>query len=346
MAGLVESFRKIERESELLSAIDSYVNLGENVKTPLYIKFCDGWGKHEVDQYLREKYKHILHVDGHPFKRGHEHFMNENGEMELIANHPELTANFLPPVGYDESEPPLFFVCYPVMGDYVFNPDYCLECVRKLNRPLVYFAPHVWSNHVGGNSFHTNAPEVVADFETIMYTPTIDGWLKDMRDEKSDFPNRKRVIDSARYTFGMVMARPMLERSKKKKIHDDSEKLRPHFLDQRIARFLDYADSIKELESYDNLTDVNPFNGKKDCKYAIPYLFEKLMQLYYSAFMARVLHPDMEFEPMWSGIYSLYNSFVGYLAKTEDNWVLDFSKPVPESVLKKVQDVLTQNNKG
>ncbi len=346
------SIRRIERESVLLSEIEKYIDLGGNARTPLCIKLCDGWGRFEVQEHLEKKYN-TLRVDGHPF-RGHKHFVNEKGEIELISNHPELTSNFYPPSGYDPSEPPSFLL-RSLQSDELCNPAYYLECVQKLKIPFVYLAPKAWWNR-DDDSYHMDVPPIATDFETILYAPTVEGWLKDMWDEKSDLPNQIRMIDSTEDKRVLHVFWENLEDDRKKrwetyeKLSDASKKTRPLFLEQRVKFILEYADSIKNLDSYDDLAEINFFTfAKSEFAFAsIPYLFEGLTSFYYNMFIGRALCPDIKISD--DDLYlerqhfnNLCDSFAKYLQKTEDHWVFDFSKPVPETVLRKVQEVLGDN---
>lgn len=349
------SIRRIERESELLSEIEKYVNLGENVKTPLFIKLCDGWGRFEIQEYLQKKYN-TLGVNGHPFKRGHKHFVNEKGEIELISNHPELTSDFYPPSGYDPSEPPSFFI-RSLQADDLCNPAYYLECVQNLKIPFVYLAPKAWWNSED-NSYQMDSPQVISDFETILYAPTVKGWLKDMWDKESGLPNQIRMIDSTEdervlSVFWTELRDNLTKRWETyEKLSDASKKIRPLFLEQRVKFILEYADSIKNLDSYDDLSEINSFTGaKSEFAFAsIPYLFEGLTSFYYNMFIGRALCPDIKISNDDIDLFlvrqhfnNLCDSFAKYLQNTEEHWVFDFSKPVPETVLKKVQDVLSEN---
>ncbi len=347
------SIKRIESESELLSEIERYVDLGENVKTPLCIKLCDGWGRFEIQEFLEKKYN-TLRVDGHPFKRGHKHFVNEKGEVELISNHPELTAVFFPPSGYDPSEPPSLFI-RSFQTDNLCNPAYYLECVQNLKIPFVYLAPKAWWNS-DDDSYQKDVPQIVSDFETILYAPTVKGWLKDMWDEESGLPNQIRMIDSTEDKRVLFVFWDNLEGDCKKrwetyeKLSDASIKIRPLFIEQRVKFILEYADSIKNLDSYDDLAEINFFTfAKSEFAFAsIPYLFERLTSFYYNIYIGRALCPDIiisdkELYLERQHFNNLCDSFAKYLQNTEDNWVFDFSKSVPETVLRKVQEVLSEN---
>ncbi|MBO7588726.1 MAG: hypothetical protein J6T18_04800 [Bacteroidaceae bacterium] len=344
MDGLIN--RKIERESELVAAIESYVDLGDNAKKPLMIKLTEGWGRREIVDYLKDKYKKdVLLVRGHPFK-GHIRFVNEKGETELISNHPELTTNFYAPTGYKSNNKPLFLMANKEF-DYSFNPDYYEECVQQLSIPFVYFAPNNWFDF-DNNMEAKEVPEILNEYESLLYSPTVKGWLEDMCVVRANLPNQIRLIEKVNTYLGYSILR---ERGIDLSVVES--RIRANYLEQRIKNLLGFAESIKGLDSFDELCDLNMLDSgwsdSENHSAEVTYLLEKLLSSYYSLFTIRLLVPDykpndydvkcIEVEKQF--INNLSTSFAKYLENTDDNWVFDFSRPVPDNVLKELKDVLS-----
>ena len=169
----------IERESEIIALIDSYIAKGRAVKKPLLIKLNQGWGRDQIRQYLKTKYdKSILDVSGHPLRQG------------KASDYPELVNTFLPPAGFDPTNPPLFFF-FSLPAGLIWNPLYVCECVSRYSIPFVYLAPTGW---LGDNSKPTAEPDL-SGFESVEYYPTIKGWLTDMKSDE-ELPLKKRLLSS------------------------------------------------------------------------------------------------------------------------------------------------------
>lgn len=169
--------RTVEVLSELISIIESYIKLGNAVEKPLMIRCFDGYGQDEVVDYLKEKYtlSSMLFVDGHPLKQGHKYFDN-NGRIELISQHPELTSKFQTPPCYSSENPPLFFIHTTIGWDNFWNPSYYKECVERLKIPFVFFAPTQW---VAGDFDNPQGrtlegPDVLLEFDSVLFVPN---WL-------------------------------------------------------------------------------------------------------------------------------------------------------------------------
>ena len=71
---------KIEKKSTFYIHLDDYIKQGDLVKRP-FRAVHRGYGRFETKDYLKEKYdtngQRVLNMEGHPFKRGHRHFINE-----------------------------------------------------------------------------------------------------------------------------------------------------------------------------------------------------------------------------------------------------------------------------
>ena len=76
----------IKDQETLKGIIDQYLNNGCDVAQPMVIIFDeDDSDRHELTDWLRNHEGKGLGVDGHPFKRGHRHFINENGVWVRVA---------------------------------------------------------------------------------------------------------------------------------------------------------------------------------------------------------------------------------------------------------------------
>ena len=169
----------IKDQETLKGIIDQYLVKGSDVAQPMVIIFDeDDSDRHELTNWLRNHEGKGLGVDGHPFKRGHRHFINENSETELIANHPELTSKFFPPVGFDEDVS--FLWSGGATFDHAYNVPYYVECVNELKIPFVYLAPIKWQGEdytdLKGNHEAVN-PDLSA-FIQIHYHRSFEDWEK------------------------------------------------------------------------------------------------------------------------------------------------------------------------
>lgn len=153
----------------LKGIIDQYIDRGSEVTQPLVVIFDDeDFDRYELENWLRGHKAKGLGVDGHPYKRGHRHFINENGDTELIANHPELTSKFYPPVNFSDD---VKFLWSAGTFDFAFKVPYYTECVRELKLPFVYLAPITW---FGGDYTNMNGQGRVnpdlSDFIQVHYS--------------------------------------------------------------------------------------------------------------------------------------------------------------------------------
>ena len=166
----------INDQETLKGIIDQYLNNGCDVAQPMVIIFDeDDSDRHELTDWLRNHEGKGLGVDGHPFKRGHRHFINENGETELIANHPELTSKFYPPAGYSDE---VKYLWSAGTYDHAFKVPYYAECVRELKVPFVYLAPIQWfgGDYTNMKEQHEPVTPDLSDFIQIHYSRSFEDW--------------------------------------------------------------------------------------------------------------------------------------------------------------------------
>ena len=336
--------RTVERESELISIIESYIKLGKAVKKPLMIRCSDGYGQQEVTDYLAEKYNG-LSVDGHPLKQGHRYFDN-NGKIELVSQHPELTSTFLTPSCYNSENPPQFFIHKTYGYDNSWNPSYYLECVERLKIPFVYFAPTQWMagdfDNPQGRTLE--GPNVLLEFDSVLYAPTVKGWVEEMADD-AELPAQKRIIKTAINPRCQI---DVIDYESLDIVYDIASKTNPEVLKPRIQNLINYAESIKDLDSYDNLYDPDFMGLFNVCKTGagIPYLLERVMDFYSTMFYFRAIWPDntqskIEYKNDLGSlsIHNLGVSFMKFIETTDDAWVFDYSKPVPEDILQEIKRI-------
>lgn len=326
---------KIERESEYIHALNAYIKLGSLVKKPMMVQLLEGFGRWDTYEYLDEKYgNQLLKVDGHPFKRGHQHFINENGDTCIISEHPELTENFFPPVRYSESNPPSVMVSTG-MEDY----EYCLECVEKLKIPFIFMIPSdkkwVGGDYAQKEGFYIDGPEKISEFEVVLYTQTVQGWLEDMNAEGKNYP-QERLLESIYNPCPIYI---YLDSNAIRGFADEYRRIMPYFLERRVEIFMQYVECLKDMESYDELAECSLFTQEKLCDSAfvsIPYRLNKCLPLYCTLYAIRLLYSEVIDDHFKKDVQievqayrNLFAHFLKYLQNTEDYWVFDFSIPVP-----------------
>ena len=332
----------IERESEILALIDSYIAQGNAVRKPLLIKLNDNWYRVEIIQYLTTKYdKSLLACAGHPL-RGYEHFVNENGEKEKVADHPELLNSFLPPAGFDPANPPILFLSRNYGDDSVWNLEYTCDCVARYSIPFVYLAPSRWR---GENGAVVSEPEL-SGFDYVEYYPTIKGWLMDMK-SKEDLPNKKRVLNESPYEF---IKYGLLD---DELIYSIEGQLKA----RRFELLLDFAESINNKVSFE---DLDPRFFGETCEPGICNTLEMLMGFFTDLFIARqfqIIAPEyllvdfsatgeMNGGRWWMcghpNINAIAEAFSDFLANTEFAWMFNLDAPVPSEVLQETNRIIDE----
>lgn len=309
----------IEKESEILELIDTYIAQGHEVKKPLLIKLNGDFGRTEIKHYLGTKYNESILELPHIQKK----FFNENGE-------------FLSPKWFDLGNPPILFLSpNTASNDYLLNPLYACECVARYSIPFVYLAPSIW---YGDNDVPASEPDL-SGFDCVEYYPTINGWLMDMKSE-DELPNKKRVLKSSEHHDFI-----------KSELWDEellcliSEQLRARLFELLLG----FAESIKNNASFEDLVP----NDYSEPEPAVCYLLEKLMGRFTSLFIARQIQPiapelvdinaDKSKWPICKYPYKqLTEAFSDFLANTEFAWIFDLDTPVPTAVLQETRRIIDE----
>lgn len=327
---------KLEKKSTFYIHLDDYIKLGDLVKRPLIVQFIEGYGRFETKEYLNDKYdnngRRVLNVEGHPFKRGHRHFINEDGKTELISDHPELTQNFLPPSGYNASKPPVVLVSNK-LEDY----NYAFECVEKLKVPFIIMVPpgHTWVGE--------DAPEFATQCKSILYTLSLNGWIEDMLDEGHNYP-QDEIIKTLSHPSRIIIHLDGAD-----DFNQEYSRIFPLVAERRSQLFMEYVVDLSNRKSLDDLSEPDIFFGglmREVNLISLPYRIESLFPLYCTLYLIRLLHSDCIDDYFEKTIKlevqhyrNLAKSFVDYLKGTEDKWVFDFSEPVPQEALDILKDI-------
>ncbi len=331
---------KVEKESTFYGLINDYIKLGNLVKRPLIVQFVEGFGRMETMGYLTEKYNSnepgcylkVLKVDGHPFKRGHRHFINEEGKTELIDKHPELTQNFFAPSGYNPSEPPVVMV-----SEFLEDYQYAFECVDKLKVPFIIMVP------AGYTWIGEDAPAFASECKSILYTLSLNGWIEDMLAENNNYPQDK-MINTLCYPANIFIYLHGVEDFEKEYI-----RLFPHVAERRMQLFMEYVVSLSNMESLDDLAEPNLLGGgimHEVNLISLPYRIKYLFHLYCTLYLIRLLHSDCidhffekRIKVEVQHYSNLTKSFIEYLKDTEDKWVFNFSEPVSQEALDRLKEI-------
>lgn len=335
----------IERESELLALIDSYIAQGHEVQKPLLIRNNGYRSENNISRYLRTRYGKLpLTCPGHPLRQGSEYYVRGKKEVLKISDHPELAElvdSFLPPATFDPADPPIFFHSIRKTKDDPWNPPYICECVARYSIPFVYVAPPDDELDLSG-------------FDCVEYFPTINGWLMDMKSDE-DLPNKKRVLDAdvlatneeVGYWFN------------KRRFWDFEliDLLREQMKVQRFELLLDFAESINNKESLADLLPMDDYNkrqyGYSETEPAVCHLLEVLMEYFTPLFFVRQVQPIVpnyvsinEDQYEWQMFHRPYmyvsDTFMDFLADTEFNWVFDLDAPVPPAVIQETRRIIDE----
>lgn len=332
----------IERESEILALIDSYIAKGHDVKKPLLIRNNGVISDEYIRRYLKDKYgKSPLNCVGHPLRQGSEYYVIGNGigrdKILKISDHPELAEfvdKFLPPAMFDPDDPPIFFHSIRRTKDKPWNPPYICECVDRYSIPFVYVAP----------------PDDDIDlsaFDYVEYYPTINGWLMDMKSNE-EFPNKKRVLETelrvTNYEQGYSF--------KKWRFWDFElvDLIKEQMKAQRFELLLDFADLINDEETFEDLVP----DYYRESEPAVCFLLEDLMDYFTPLFFIRQVQPivpelvAIEDKSKWQMFdydhptHNIADAFSYYLTKTEYNWVFNLEAPVPPAVIQETSRIIDE----
>lgn len=119
---------------DIVNVVNNYIGSSESTKKPMLIWFESN---EDIDK-ARRTIRNILgccEVNQHPLY-GHEHFIDKDGKVKKISDHPELTNGFIYPGRYDEN---VRFFLYHRYTEQLYDGHiaYVKELAEKTQKPLL-----------------------------------------------------------------------------------------------------------------------------------------------------------------------------------------------------------------
>ena len=121
-------------KNNLLDIINAFIESPETNKRPMLIWFKSYDDIDTVRRLIRET-RGCSEVSQHPLY-GHSQFLDKEGKAQKIAEHPELSREFIYPGSLDEDT--RFFLYHRYLEQLDFaHISYVLELAQKTDKPLV-----------------------------------------------------------------------------------------------------------------------------------------------------------------------------------------------------------------
>ena len=117
--------------------VEKYVNQ-KSAERPLMLIFCGSHSNVTLDKckkWIWSQYKYSS-SSGHPLKQGHEHFIDKEGNIEKIEDHPELFSSIPLPDSFSEETRLIIYHRYNEQFD-TQHLDYVVDLVKEYHIPTI-----------------------------------------------------------------------------------------------------------------------------------------------------------------------------------------------------------------